>query len=343
MKRRTMALDHPYRQLPIPTNAPFELKPSPGRGWGAFATRRIERGALILSEEPLFTIRKPHAEITNEVLLRALQKLPASRKRMFFLLRDNASGAFQSLKHAFAENSFNMASEDHTTGRQLDCLHGLFLLHSRFNHSCSPNSKVPVTVTGGEITHLQSFATRDIAPGEEIAFSYAADFGCRTREERHRELRFVCNCDACQPGTPFQELSDMRRRLVRGLQYLQTGVDLDGRRQDAPDRPLIADPQLKRAAETFRIPLSSRFIYGLLVMSLLEQEGLLDDFLAERLSRNVWVPFAAFETESNVQVAKLAMAQQDWLGRLCVAFQLYGRADAADQALATLFQSLSGR
>lgn len=335
-----MALDHPYRRLPIPSNAPFELKPSSGRGWGAFATRRIERGALILSEEPLFTIRKPHSEITNEVLVRAFQKLPVNRKPLFFLLRDNASEAFRSMEHAFAENSFNMASEDHT-GQQLDYLHGLFLLHSRFNHSCSPNSKIPIT--GGEITHLRSFATRDIVPGEEIAFSYAADFGCRTREERHRELRFVCNCDACQPRTPFQKLSDMRRRLARGLQYLQIGVDLDGQRQDAPDRPLITDPQLKRAAETFRIPLSSRFIYGLLMMSLLEQEGLLDDFLAERLGRNVSVPFAMFETESNVQVAKLAMAQHDWLGRLCVAFQLYGRADAADQAVATLFRALSGR
>ncbi|KAK0612232.1 hypothetical protein B0T14DRAFT_441647, partial [Immersiella caudata] len=302
--------------------------------------RRIDRGALILSEEPLFTIREPHAEITNEALMRALQKLPASRKRSFLLLRDNASGAFRSLGHAFAENSFNMASED-DTGRQLDCLHGLFLLHSRFNHSCSPSSNVPAT--GGEITHLQSFATRDIVPGEEITFSYAADFGCRTREERHRELRFVCNCETCQSGNPFQELSDMRRRLVRGLQYLQVRADLDGRRQDATGRPLITDPQLKPAADTLRIPLWSRFIYGLLTMSLLEQEGLLDDFMAERLSRNVLVPFAMFKTESNVQVAKLAMAQQDWLGRLCVAFQLYGRADAADEAMATLFRALSGR
>ncbi|KAK0637172.1 hypothetical protein B0T17DRAFT_588093 [Bombardia bombarda] len=328
-----MALDHPYRQLPMPSNAPFELKPSSGKGWGAFATRRIGRGALILSEEPLFTIRKPHAEITDEDVVRAFQQLPASRKPLFFLLRDNASWQFRRVEHAFAENCFNMAGEDHG-GRQRDGPRGLFLLHSRFNHSCLPNTKIPIPTSNREITYVQSFAIRDILPGEEITFSYECDFGCRTREERHQQLRFVCHCDVCQAGTTFQQLSDMRRRLVRGLQYLQIGKDLDGQKQEASGRPLITDIQLKRAAETRSIPLSSRLIYGLLVMVLTEQEGLLDDFLAERLSPSIWAAATMFETENNARLAKLAMAQETWLERLCVAFHLYGRADAADAALA---------
>ncbi|KAK3380344.1 hypothetical protein B0T24DRAFT_190996 [Lasiosphaeria ovina] len=332
-----MALHHPYRQLPVPSDAPFELKPSSGKGWGAFATRRIERGALILSEEPLFTIRKPHAEITEEDVVRAFQQLPASRKPLFFLLRDNASGNFRRAEHAFAENSFNMAGEDHG-GRQRDGPRGLFLLHSRFNHSCVPNTKIPTS--NREISHVQSFAIRDILPGEEITFSYESDFGCMTREERHRQLRFPCRCDVCQAGTTFQQLSDMRRRLVRGLQYLQIGKDLDGRKQEASDRPLITDIQLKRAAETGSIPLSSRLIYGVLVMVLTEQEGLLDDFLAERLSPSIRAAAAMFRTESNARLAKLAMAQETWLERLCVAFRLYGRADAADAALAEALRGL---
>ncbi|KAI1496390.1 hypothetical protein F5X99DRAFT_400632 [Biscogniauxia marginata] len=326
-----MALDHPYSRLPMPNDAPFALRPSPGMGWGAFATGRIDRGALIMSEEPLFTIQKLHAEITEEDVVRAFHQLPASRKPLFLLLRDNASGGFRSMEHAFAENSFNMAGEGHG-GLQLDGPRGLFLLHSRFNHSCLPNSKIPIG--SREITTLKSFATRDIVPGEEITFSYEGDFGCRTREERHRQLRFVCNCQACQLGTPFQRLSNMRRRLIRGLQYLQVGKDLDGQKQKASDRPLITDTQLRIAAETFNIPLSSRLIHGLLIMLLTEQEGLLDDFLAERLSPSIWAVASAFQTGKNAEVAKLAMAQKAWFGRLCVAFQLYGQADVADQAVA---------
>ncbi|KAI1302275.1 hypothetical protein F5Y03DRAFT_362263 [Xylaria venustula] len=320
-----------YNRFPVPSNAPFALRPSPGKGWGAFATRRIERGALILNEEPLFTIRKPYAEIVEEDVLKAVQQLPASRQSLFFLLRDNASGGFRNMDHAFAENCFNIAGEDHG-GWELDGHRGLFLLHSRFNHSCLPNSKIPSA--SRETTDLKSFATRDIVPGEEITFSYEGDFECRTREERHRELRFVCHCEACRLGTPFQRLSDMRRRLVRGLQYLQIGKDLDGQKQEAPDRPLITDTQLKVAAETFSIPLSSRLVYSLLTMFLTEQEGLLDDFLAERLSPSIRAAASLFQTESNAKVVKLAMAQGTWYERLCVAFHIYGQADAADQDMA---------
>src|SRR5947207_818289 len=60
-----------------------------------------------------------------------------------------------------------------------------FLLHSRFNHSCIPNSKVPDI--SGEI--IAMFATRDIVAGEEITFCYNSDFECRAKHARHQELR----------------------------------------------------------------------------------------------------------------------------------------------------------
>lgn len=190
-------------------------------------------------------------------MARAFQQLPPNRKPLFFLLRDNTGRAFRSVEHSFSENSFNMAGESRG-GLQLDGPHGLFLLHSRFNHSCLPNTRIPTS--GGEITHVQSFATRGILPGEEITFSYGGDFGCRTRENCHRELRFVCHCYLCQGGTNLQQLSDMRWRLIRGLQYLDCGKDLDGQKQESSARPLTTDKQLKRAADTLTVPLSSRLI-----------------------------------------------------------------------------------
>lgn len=69
----------------------------------------------------------------------------------------------------------------------------------------------------------------------------------------------------------------MRRIFIRGLQYLTLGVDMNGQKQDSIS-PIIVDPKLKKAAEDFRIPLSSRLIYNLLILCLLEEEGFLDEF-----------------------------------------------------------------
>ncbi|KGO68388.1 hypothetical protein PITC_070130 [Penicillium italicum] len=308
-----------YHRLEVPAEVPFELRPSPGKGWGAFATRRIDRGALILSEKPTFIIRRSHTEITDYHIAMAFQQLSPGQKAQFLILRDNGASCFTSLNEAFAKNSFNINSNlDEPES------HGLFPLHSRFNHSCLPNSKVP-TVSGEVIS---SFATRDIDVGEEINFCYNTDFECRTRYERHQALRFTCDCMACLPGTPFQRLSDMRRRLIRGLQYLARGVDLDGQRQSS--HSIIVDSTMKFVAETFSITLSSRFIYALLSIFFLEEEGLLDDFLDARLKPSLTQTVQLFKSESNQSIVDLAMKQNTWVKKLEVALRLYGREDAAD-------------
>jgi hypothetical protein len=78
----------------------------------------------------------------------------------------------------------------------------------------------------------------------------------------------------------------MRRILIRRLQYLTLGVDLNGQRQGSAS-PIIVDSKLKKTAEENSIPLSARLIYNLLVMSLLEEEGLLDDFMVERFNLGI--------------------------------------------------------
>ncbi|CAI7629722.1 unnamed protein product [Penicillium viridicatum] len=140
-----MSAAHPYQRLKVPAEVPFELRPSPGKGWGAFATKHIDRGSLILSEKPTFMIRKSHAEITDYHVTMAFQKLSPSQRAQFLLLRDNGTNRFTSMNEAFAENSFNIANSD----RDEPEAHGLFPLHSRFNHSCIPNAKVPTISNAG--------------------------------------------------------------------------------------------------------------------------------------------------------------------------------------------------
>jgi SET domain len=263
-----------------------------------------------------------------------IQQVP-SEKQQFLCLRDIASKPFAHMTQACAENSFAISNSIRPQSNDPP-IHGLFLLHWHFNHSCIPNSKVPIT--GGEI--IASFATRDIVAGEEITFCYNTDFECRTRHDR-QALRFVCDCKACLTGTPFQQLSDMRRTLIRGLQYLTLGVDLNGQRQGSAS-PIIVDSKLKKAAEDFSIPLSARLIYGLLVVYLLEEEGLLDDFMVERFNPGILQTTALFKTESNARIARLAITQETWLEKFCMAFRLYGRGDVADHAIAVGLRMLYG-
>ncbi|KAG0156773.1 hypothetical protein PDIDSM_3954 [Penicillium digitatum] len=323
-----MSASHPYLRLEVPDEAPFELRPSLGKGWGVFATRRIDRGALILSEKPTFIIRRSHTDITDYHIAMAFQQLSPSQKAHFLLLRDNGPSCLTSMNKAFAENSFNVTSDlDEPEA------HGLFPLHSRFNHSCIPNCKVP-TVSREVIS---SFATRDIEVGEEINLCYYSDFECRTRYERHQALGFTCDCRACLPGTTFQQLSELRRRLIRGLQYLARGVDLYGQRQS---HSIIVDSTMKFVAETFSITLSARLIYALLSIFFLEEEGLLDDFMDAKLRPSLTKTVQLFKSETNRGVVGLAMEQNTWVQKLQVAFRLYGQEDAADYEVSLALRKL---
>lgn len=261
----------------------------------------------------------------------ALRGLSSSQKAQFLLLRDNGSRVFTNMSEAFAENSFCITTPE----LSIPLGYGLFPLHSRFNHSCIPNSKIPTT--SGDIISI--FATQDIDAGEEITFCYNTDFECRTRYERHQALRFTCSCLACCPGTPLQQLSDTRRRLIRGLQYLTLGVDLDGQKQNS-QFPIIVDLELRNAAESLSIPISSRFVYYLLTIFLLEEEGLLDYFMIKRLEPGLVRTAGFFRLEKNQRIAKFALSQSSWLEKLLEGFKLYGQKDVADNEVNQLLQSL---
>lgn len=77
-------------------------------------------------------------------------------------------------------------------------------------------------------------------------------------------------------------------------------------------------------------------------MYLLEKEGLLDDFIIERLNPGILQIAALFETESNTRIARLITVQKTWLDKLNMAFRLYRRADVADHAITMRLQMLRG-
>ncbi|MFP2926837.1 SET domain-containing protein [Pyxidicoccus sp. 3LG] len=119
--------------IPSPKPIPFELRPSSIQGTGAFATRRIRKGARI--------IEYIGERITQEEA------------------DDRYDDEAMERHHTFL---FNL--EDETV---LDA--GTVHNESRYiNHSCEPNCEALI-----DKGHIYIYALRTIEPGEELVYDYA--------------------------------------------------------------------------------------------------------------------------------------------------------------------------
>ena len=97
------------------------------------------------------------------------------------------------------------------------------------------------------------------------------------------------------------------RTLIRGLNFFLTGTDPIGARLKSTS-PIIFDPELRKEAEEFYTPLSARFLYNVLMMYLLEEEGLMDHFVFEGCNPTILKLSTLFRTESNDKIARLREA-----------------------------------
>jgi hypothetical protein len=328
-----------YRNLPVPPDALFKLRPAPGNGWGAFATQPIACGTTIFMEQPIFVIPKPPKNLTEADVSMALHQVPPSRKThlntCMSSVRNNPSAPYTSITKLFEDNS-----------RLVKTGHGFLPLHSRLNHSCVPNcmnvnvvAEAPANNDGA----VACIATQNIAKGDELTVSYKVGLRCMTRTERQRNLRFVCTRKACAAGIPSQQLSDMLRTLARGCSYLFRGTDVT-RQKLASETALVSDPKLKKAAEEMNIKLCNRLVYLLLIMTLFEQEGVMDSFMVQRLEPIILVMLGTFKENRNAKLAMFAVTQKTRWGRFCIAARLWGRSDAGcDAAFAETMRKVDER
>jgi len=112
----------------------FQVRASPIAGWGAFATRPIDRGAWIV-------------EYVGERITEAE-----------FRRRDPARGPGETHHTVFFEVAPNVVIDAGVAGND-----------SRFiNHSCDPNCEIRI-----EEGRVHIYARREIRTGEELCFDYA--------------------------------------------------------------------------------------------------------------------------------------------------------------------------
>jgi hypothetical protein len=194
----------------------IEVKESTGKGLGVFATTDIPCGARVLAEEPL--LRRDEENGSSIDILSAFEKLSVSQKNSYLQLR------------GFAGAAFKRAAEDET-GRAWQAMSPMerkiltiwaantfghvFLLGSRFNHSCIPNINFAYNP---DLDKETFHAVRNITAGEELTITYIDGMN-RTRKQRQVELDkrgFICDCPACE-NTKEGETREKKRAQMLDL------------------------------------------------------------------------------------------------------------------------------
>jgi hypothetical protein len=197
-------------------SSPFAIHPSAAlqNGEGAFATRDIQRGDLILSEKPIFStptdVPEPLKYISIEAAVRDLSPTDLDSYLSLQNSHDKCPCFPNPLVGIFGTNSFTVANDDS----------GICLRASRFNHSCSPNARFSFNSNTGE---LRIFALGTIPHGEEIFVAYISSrrlYG-NPRRSRQAILRtryhFTCACSICSLPEAESKMSDARRQKVKEL------------------------------------------------------------------------------------------------------------------------------
>ncbi|OCL01447.1 SET domain-containing protein [Glonium stellatum] len=206
----------------------YEIKDSPGRGKGVFATKDILRGSLVVAEKPHMVVKgiddigKVFGEFQNmpfknQAIFMSLQGLPEHKAGVLSQAitptsREDANAVFAKLAEFFAIWANNRLP------RANDMDKVLHLEMCRMNHACLPNALYYNDIESGL---FKVIAVKDIAAGEEITRTYS--FPLLTREQRQVQLawwEFVCACPACDISTQFAREVEIRRRSIYQLAVL---------------------------------------------------------------------------------------------------------------------------
>ena len=187
-------------------SSPFTIHTSAAveEGKGAFASRDIQRGDLILSERPIFRLPPACPAI---LLMAAVRNLSPVHLDHFLSLPNSHTDCSCFPDRIFGivgTNGFSIADDDS----------GICLKASRFNHSCNPNARYSFNSATGQ---LRIYALGSIPRGEEIFVAYISSRGLygSPRRSRQATLRaryhFTCACSVCSLPEAESKMSDGRR------------------------------------------------------------------------------------------------------------------------------------
>lgn len=267
----------------------FEVRPSPGKGLGLFATRNIPRGTRILSEEPL--IRLPPGSDVKQIwelynILSPAQKATfdnlahpdnvgnkAKRKETMDAMARvfppggsaNPPGLTAIMETAY-KTRCTFDTNAVTMGDPSGLGMGVFANFSRINHSCIPNVHHSYNETiDREVVHAITFIAKD----EEILRScMVRNDRVWRRDERKIYLRdkawagFSCTCAACV-GPDAANSARRRETLIRLNETIDAydGSDYFSNLPRSAPMQRAGEVNMARCLESLRI-IAEEGLYG---------------------------------------------------------------------------------
>ena len=166
-----------------------------GKGIGIIASRNIKCGELIIEERPTMVCK------CGESLRAQLKKLSRIEQKHIAGL-SNVHHECGYLKGIIKTNAFY---------REQDSSLYLFIIISRFNHSCLPNVHQAFNSP-----NLRIYASRHIKKGEELCITYVPLNKPMSivRQELLEKYRFLCMCELCvmKDEARLEKIKKYRRR-----------------------------------------------------------------------------------------------------------------------------------
>ncbi|ORY57715.1 hypothetical protein BCR35DRAFT_309615 [Leucosporidium creatinivorum] len=184
------------------------------KGFGAFATRQLQLGELLIAERPLCIWPQGLSEAQAK---EHFQRMSDKEQKVFLQLsRTEGDGPVRDLdeiRAIRATNGFSlqMPGTGVTAGF-------VFPRIARINHSCAPNCSQSMNF---ETLRMEVYAITPIASSTEISIDYLPLI-TSTRAERQRALKesfgfSSCLCPVCTASPEEVEKSDARRREIKQL------------------------------------------------------------------------------------------------------------------------------
>ncbi|ROT36360.1 SET domain-containing protein [Sodiomyces alkalinus F11] len=160
----------------------FEIRNSPGKGWGAFAVRDLFKGDHILMEQAVI-----HAYDCN--LMEVFNGLDDVERQIVLDLHAYKPAANSSLEarvlSAWHTNNFACPGD----GRG----DGLFPVASRFNHACHPKCNVKYCYDRNAKVMVFTVSAVVVKAGEELTITYGKD-----PDILKEKYGFDCCCGGCE-------------------------------------------------------------------------------------------------------------------------------------------------
>ncbi|KAF8853204.1 SET domain-containing protein [Acephala macrosclerotiorum] len=164
----------PKKPDPLFVTEFFEVHRSPKGGYGAFATKDIEVGTVVMSEEPLF--RATFSEVFYKY-----ENLTTEQRVEYRSLHGWSGLGLPRLLAIFKTNRFEIPGGA--------C--GIFIKSSRFNHACHPHATCTYK-WNEELGHMVTTSINPMKNGDEVTIQYT-----NNPSKLYDDYGFHCDCPAC--------------------------------------------------------------------------------------------------------------------------------------------------